>query len=62
MRAARLGERTKQFKKTPAFREALIFQGHPIRCLRTFKMPENGISGQQLTKQIAETLLLWFLL
>jgi hypothetical protein len=25
MRAARLGERTKQFKKSPAIREALIF-------------------------------------
>jgi len=25
MRAARLGERTEQFKKSPAIREALIF-------------------------------------
>jgi len=25
MRAARVGERTEQFKKSPAFREALIF-------------------------------------
>jgi len=25
MRAARLGERTQQFKKSPAIREALIF-------------------------------------
>jgi hypothetical protein len=33
MRAARMGERTQQFKKSPAIREALIFD-QPFNALQ----------------------------
>jgi hypothetical protein len=44
MRDARMGERTRQFKKTAAFREGEIYQRQVLSCKLQVKAPETRLT------------------